>query len=111
MVPVDDLVEGAAVGVGDRLEGPVGRIAQGQHVGADPVLGYAENAPAGLLVADGRVARTDAQVGGGQHHRHGRLAQVVLVDGEVALLLRLAGGSSRPRRPPRPGAGLPSTPW
>ena len=76
MAPVDDLVEGAAVGMGDRLEGPVGRTAQGQDVGADPVPGYAEYAPAGLRVADGRVASTDAQVGGGQHHRHGRLAQI-----------------------------------
>jgi hypothetical protein len=56
VAPVDDLVEGAAVGVGDRLEGPVSRIAEGQHVGACPVVGYAEDAPAGRLVANGRVA-------------------------------------------------------
>ena len=61
-------------------QGAVGGIAQGHHVGADPVLGNAEDPAARLLVADGRVPAADPEVGGGQHHRHGRLAQVVLVD-------------------------------
>jgi hypothetical protein len=52
---VDDFVERAAIWAVDRFEGPVAWIAQSKHVGANPVLRYTENAPAGLLVADGRV--------------------------------------------------------
>jgi hypothetical protein len=49
----------------------------------------AEYPPASLLVADGRVTAADAQVGSGQHHRHGCLAQVVLIHRPVPPVLRL----------------------
>ena len=49
------------------------------------VGGHSEDAPAGVLVTDRRVARAYAEVGSSEHHGHRRLAEVVLVDRQVAL--------------------------
>src|SRR6202161_962156 len=89
MAAVNHLIEGPPVWPEDGSERSVGRITQGHHVGAGVVGRNAEDPPAGLLVADGRMAAADPQVGGGQQHGHGRLAQVVLIDRQVPRGLRL----------------------
>jgi uncharacterized protein len=89
MTAVDHLIERPTIRPEDGSERTIGRIAQGHHVGTAAVSRYAEDPPAGLLVAHGRMAAADAQVGRGQQHGHGRLAQVVLVDRQVPLGLRL----------------------
>jgi hypothetical protein len=50
---VDDLVEGAAAGVGDGAQWAVGGVAQHHQIGAEPVVGEAEDASGQLLVAHG----------------------------------------------------------
>ena len=77
----------SGLAMGDQWS--IGRVAEGDHVGARAVRRRAEDASARLLVADGGVAAADAEVGGGQQHGHRRLPQVVLIDGHVALRLGL----------------------
>src|SRR5687767_2717288 len=73
---VDDLVEGTPVGLHDRRQRTVARVAEADHVRRGVAVGEAEDAARRLLVADRRVAAADAQVGGGQHHGVRRLAEV-----------------------------------
>src|SRR6266511_3845468 len=56
----------------------VGADAEGDQQGAEPVLGKAQEAPRELLVVDAGMSAADAEVGGGQHDAHRRLAQVEL---------------------------------
>src|SRR5579862_7910286 len=67
-VAVDYLVEGAAVRVADEGERPVRRVPERDQVGAEPVLGKAEQQARQVLVADARMAAADAEAGRGQHH-------------------------------------------
>ena len=64
-------------------------------------LGEAEDAPRRVLVADRRVAAADPEVGGGEHHRHRRLAEVVAVDRR---------GSARPPGRARSARSSPAMP-
>src|SRR6266536_588720 len=75
---VHDVVERAPVGPLDRRERTVGGDAEGDQQGAEPVLGKAQEAPRELLVVDAGMGAADAEVGGGQHDAHRRLAQVEL---------------------------------
>src|SRR6266511_2774644 len=75
---VHDVVERAPVGPLDRRERTVGGDAEGDQQGAEPVLGKAQEAPRELLVVDAGMSAADAEVGGGQHDAHRRLAQVEL---------------------------------
>src|SRR5450756_1252680 len=59
-VAVDDLVEGAAVRVPDQRERLIRRVAKRNQVGAEPVLGKTEQVARHVLVADCRVAASDA---------------------------------------------------
>src|SRR6516165_7632322 len=88
MVAVDYLVEGAAVWVADQRQRPVGWVAERDQVGAEPVLGEAEQAPRHVLVADGRVGAADAEAGGSQHDAHRGLTEVVLEAVPLPLVLR-----------------------
>ena len=74
---------GLRFGAPDDAEGPIGRVAEVEHVGHVAVRRQAEDLAGPLLVADRGVSRADAEVGRGDHHRHRRLAGVVL--GAVAL--------------------------
>src|SRR5581483_3532901 len=85
---VDDLVERAAVEPLERGERPVGRIAQRHQVGAEPVVGEAEDPTRKLLILNRRMAGADAEIGGHEHHRHRRVPQVVLQEAAPALVLR-----------------------
>ena len=85
VVAVDHFVERSPIGSNDRLEWSVGRVAKSKHVGANSVRGRSDDAPARFLVADGRVTAAYTEVGRRQHHRHGRLAKVVLVNRADAL--------------------------
>ena len=62
-VAVDDIVEGSAAGSPDRGGRPVGRVAERDQVG-DEVVGRVPQDVAGeVLVGDGGVAGSDAEVG------------------------------------------------
>jgi len=73
---VHDVLERAPVGPLDRRERTVGGDAEGDQQGAEPVLGKAQQAPRELPVVDAGMGAADAEVGGGQHDAHRRLAQV-----------------------------------
>jgi len=76
VLPVDDLLERAPVGSFDRLELPVGGIAERDEIGAEPSLGKAEDGAGEVLVLDRGVPAADAQVRRRDHQAHGRLTQV-----------------------------------
>jgi hypothetical protein len=78
MAPVHDVVERAPVGLLDRCERAIGRRAERDQHGTEPVLGKAHQAPGELLVVDACMGAADAEVGRGQHDAHRRLAQIEL---------------------------------
>src|SRR6266540_2809315 len=96
---VHDVVERAPVGPLDRRERTVGGDAEGDQQGAEPVLGKAQEAPRELLVVDAGMSAADAEVGGGQHDAHRRLAQVEL---DQVAHLRVVGAWGHERGPDRP---------
>lgn len=83
---MDYFVERSPVGTHDWLQWSVGRVPESKHVGADPIRGRSDDAPARFLVANSRVPATYTKVGRRQHHRHRRLAKVVLVNRADALI-------------------------
>jgi len=87
--PVHDLVERAALGVPDRSQRPVGRVAERDQQRPVAVGREAQDLPGELDVRDPGVAAADAEVGGGEGHRHHRLPEVEL--GPVELVV-LGGG-------------------
>jgi hypothetical protein len=94
---VHDLVERAPSGPLDQRERTVGRDAEGDQQSAEPVRRNAQQAPRELLVMHAGMGAADAQVGGGQHDAHARLAQVEL--NQVAQLGVVGGrGHQRDRR-------------
>src|SRR3954452_7147988 len=110
--PVHDVVEGAAVGVLHRAQRPVGGVAEAEQIGAEVAVGEAEDLARLVLVADRRVPGADAQVGRGDHHERGRLAEVVgdaLADLVVGRVLGDQGDGRRRagdvRAALRPGLG------
>src|ERR1700722_8500374 len=98
---VHDLFERPTIGRGDGLQWSVGRVAEGQQVGAGAIGRHAEDRAARVLVADARVPPADAEIGGGQQHRHGRLSEVVLVQCQESGL----GGLGQDEDDRRPGPG------
>src|SRR5487761_1763352 len=85
VLAVDDFFEGAAVGVLDGGERAVGRVPEGDQVGAVPVLREAEQLAGAVLVAHGGVTAADAEIGGRDHDAHRGLAEVVVHPGELLL--------------------------
>src|SRR3954451_19161000 len=95
--PVHDVVEGAAVGVLHRAQRPVGGVAEAEQIGAEVAVGQAEDLARLVLVADRRVPGADAQLGRGDHHERGRLADVV-ADAPGLLVVWLLGDQGDGRR-------------
>ena len=79
---VHDLAERPPVGLADRRQRPVGRVAERDEQRPFAVLGEAEQLAGQRQVGDARVAAADAQVGRCQQHRHRRLTQVELSPAE-----------------------------
>lgn len=77
---VDDLGEGAPIGLHDWLERAIGGISDTEKVRDDVVVGNSEDGSGLLLVADRGVAGAYAEVSGGNRHRSSCLPEVVLVD-------------------------------
>jgi hypothetical protein len=59
LAPVDDLLERAPVRLLQRRQRPVGRVAEGHHAGALPVLGQPEDPPRPGLIAHRGVPAAD----------------------------------------------------
>jgi hypothetical protein len=83
--PVHDLVERPSLRVLDRGERPVGRVAERDRQRPVAVGREAEQFPGQLDVGHARVTAADTEVGGGERHRHDRLAEVKL--GPVELVV------------------------
>ena len=49
---MDDLADRTAVRLGDRAQGPIGRVAHAEHEGHVVIAGYAEDLAGLVLVAD-----------------------------------------------------------
>jgi len=111
VVPVHDLIEWPTVRPAERAERAVGGIAQADHVYGEVAVGESQHPPRLLLVADGRMARADAQVCGGQHHESGRLPEVIQQPVVAPLVFRFVGRQHDRRRRTRdvPAAPLPGS--
>ncbi len=96
---VHDLIKGPPQRVCHRCERPAVRIAEREQQGPVTVLGKAEQPAGERQVGDARMAAAHAEVGRGQRHGHGRLAEVEL--GPVKLVVR--GGPDDHNRGRRPG--------
>ena len=62
---MDDLADRAAVGIGDRPQRPVRRVAHAEEEGDIVIAGHAQDLTGRILVADRGMAGADAEVGGG----------------------------------------------
>jgi len=102
---MNDFIEGPPIWLADRREGAVGGIPETNEVGDDVVVGDTKDRAGLLLVADGRMAGADAEVGGLEHHRHRGLAQVVLIEELPSLIGRHRGNQRDSRRGRRDMAG------
>jgi DNA-binding SARP family transcriptional activator len=98
VIPVHDVVEGAAVGPDERPQRPVGRVAQADQVDGEVAAGEPQHPLRLLLVGNRRVAGADAEVGRGQHHVRGGLAEVIQHEAALPLVLRLPGHQGDRRR-------------
>jgi hypothetical protein len=78
MTTVDNFVKQSSVGSSNRPQGAVSRKSQRDHGDGDTPLRIAEDGPHEFLVANGGVARTNAEVGGRQEHAHCELSEVEL---------------------------------
>ena len=81
-VAVYDLVELATGWSLDRSQRAIGGNAERDQQGAEPVLRKVQQAPREFLVVDAGVGAADAEVRGGQHDAHRRLAEIEL--GQIA---------------------------
>jgi len=89
-----DLIERAAVGMDDRAQRTIGRVANSYQVGHQMVVGHAQDRAGLVLVSYRGMASADAQVGGSEQHRVGRLAEIVLID-EPRTLVGRRGSNQR----------------
>jgi aminoglycoside phosphotransferase (APT) family kinase protein len=103
----DDLVDGAAVRLGDGTQRTVRRVAQGDLEGDVVVVGHAEDLARRLLVADRGVTAADAEVRGGDHDGVRGLAQVVVADELAVLVVVLRDDQRDGGRCPGDVAGAP----
>ena len=90
MAAVDHFVVRTPGGPGNWLQWAISGVAEPDHVLAPVPGGHADYLTGGVLVANSGVTTADTEIGGGQHHRHRGLAEVVLVDDAVALGLRFS---------------------
>jgi len=98
VVPVRDLIERSTVRSAERAEWPANRVAQADHVHRRVAVKELQDPLRLLLVGDGRMARADAQVSGGQHHERGRLPEVIQQPVVVPLVVRFVGHQHGRRR-------------
>src|SRR6476659_2376615 len=84
-----DLVERASVQPLDHGQRLVRRVPDGEQVGQETSLGDSQNGSGLVLVGTRRMAGADDQVGGGDGHRLRRLAQVVLQESRLSVVLLL----------------------
>jgi hypothetical protein len=70
------LVEGTPVRVADQRQLPVGRVAERDHVRAEPVGRQPQYLARQALIGDTRVAAADLQACRGEHHAHHGLPEI-----------------------------------